>query len=89
MTWQAAAIIVGGILALAAGVAWLIHRASRRAEEAETAAAVARAVSLDLQARQARLRAQERYTPMSDDELVAESERIFERIRKDRGGRSP
>jgi hypothetical protein len=85
VTWGAAAILVGGLLAIGGVAAWLIHRASKRAEDAETAAAVARAKSLDLQAREARERARGRLRVMNDDEIVAEADALAARLRKDQG----
>lgn len=85
MTWGAAAILVGGLLALGGVAAWLIHRAYRRAEDAETAAAVARAKSLNLQAKEARERAMGKLRVMTDEQIVAKADAIADQIRKDQG----
>jgi uncharacterized membrane-anchored protein YhcB (DUF1043 family) len=90
MTWQAAAILVGGLLAIGGVIAYLFHRALARAERAERAAAAERVKTLDVQAREMRDAHLARTRPMGNDELVAEADALAERIRKDmerRGGR--
>jgi hypothetical protein len=84
VTWGAAAILVGGLLAIGGVAAWLIHRASKRAEDAETAAAVARAKALDVQSREARARHEERFNRMSPDKVLKETHELAERIRRDK-----
>jgi hypothetical protein len=85
MTWQAALILVGGLAAIAGGVAYLLHRAGRRAASAERALAAERAKTLDVQARDLRDAARARTARMTDDELVAEADALAGRLRKDKG----
>lgn len=90
MTWQAALILVGGLAAIAAGVAYLIHRAGARARDAEADLAVERSKTLDVQARELRQAAHDKLNSKSDAEVLAEADALAERIRQDmerRGGR--
>jgi hypothetical protein len=88
VTWTAAAILGGSILAAVALVGYLVHRAGGRARDAEADLAVERSKTLDVQANALRDAHLAKTKHLSNDEIVAEADALAERIRKDMERRS-
>lgn len=83
MNWQTIAIFAGMFVVVAAFVGCYLNRAARRAKDAEAAAAVARAQSIDLRAKETLRQAIKDSEKLSDDQLLAEMRARAERARKE------